>query len=217
MNADDDGFVNPKRILRMIGAGEDDLKILILKRYLLVFPSGVVVIKHWWINNQLRQDRHHPTTYKLEYDKLTKNEFGAYTEKDKKPVRQPNGNQMAPEYSIVESSIVKDSINTTNVVLTAEKPTYGKIEINEMFEYWEKEVGYKISAKVKQNRIACNNLLKKYKAEGLKQLVDGVALAQSEQYAPKISDFYELQSNLNKLIAWGNNRKTDKGKVAKIR
>ena len=66
MRADDDGFINnPKRIMRMIGSGEDDLKLLILKKFIIPFESGVVVIKHWRINNYLRTDRYKETAYSL--------------------------------------------------------------------------------------------------------------------------------------------------------
>ena len=58
MRADDDGFVNsPKRIARLVGAGEDDLKLLIAKRFILTFENGVVVIKHWRMQNTLKNDR----------------------------------------------------------------------------------------------------------------------------------------------------------------
>jgi hypothetical protein len=58
MRADDDGFVNsPKRIARLVGAGEDDLKLLIAKRFILAFENGVVVIKHWKMQNTLKNDR----------------------------------------------------------------------------------------------------------------------------------------------------------------
>jgi hypothetical protein len=64
MRADDDGFVgNPKKILRMIGGNEDALKVLIAKRFILTFQSGVVVIKHWRIHNLIRADRYHETQY----------------------------------------------------------------------------------------------------------------------------------------------------------
>ena len=65
MLADDDGFVNaPKSIMRQCGATQDDFMILLQKRYVLGFESGVIVIKHWRINNYLQSDRHNPTTYK---------------------------------------------------------------------------------------------------------------------------------------------------------
>ena len=64
MNADDDGFIGGiKRIVRMLGAAEDDLKILVGKRFLLDFGNGVIVIKHWRIHNTITQNRYHETVY----------------------------------------------------------------------------------------------------------------------------------------------------------
>lgn len=64
MRADDDGFVNnPKKICRMTGASEDDLRVLISKRFVLTFENGVIVIKHWRMHNLLRKDRYKPTQY----------------------------------------------------------------------------------------------------------------------------------------------------------
>lgn len=80
MNADDDGFVNPKRIMRVMAASEDDLKVLLAKRFLLTFESGVVVIKHWLIHNLIRADLYKETLYKNEKKVLGLNENGAYTE-----------------------------------------------------------------------------------------------------------------------------------------
>jgi hypothetical protein len=82
---------------------------------------------------------------------------------------------------------------------------YGKVEINDLFEYWEKQIGYPVSAKRQPNRNAANNLLKKYGEVNTRKLIDGVRLAQQDKFAPRISDFVELQANLNKLLAWGKN------------
>ena len=72
MNADDDGFVNNwKSIMRMTGHKEDDLKVLVAKQFIIPFDSGVIVIKHWRINNYLRNDRYIETKYKEEKSKLT--------------------------------------------------------------------------------------------------------------------------------------------------
>ena len=72
MNADDDGFVdNWKSIIRMTGHKEDDLKILIAKKYIIPFESGVIVIRHWRLNNYLQKDRITPTNYKEEKALLT--------------------------------------------------------------------------------------------------------------------------------------------------
>lgn len=83
MHADDEGFVsNPKRILKMVGASDDDLKLLILKRFILTFESGVVVIKHWKIHNYIQSDRFVPTTYIEERKTLGLDEKKAYIEKE---------------------------------------------------------------------------------------------------------------------------------------
>ena len=80
MLADDDGFVNsPKAIMRQTGASEDDLKVLIAKKFVIPFDSGVIVIKHWRINNYLQKDRVQPTKYQDEMKSLTIEKNGAYT------------------------------------------------------------------------------------------------------------------------------------------
>ena len=62
--SDDDGFVaSPKRIMRLLGASEDDMRLLIAKEYAYVFRSGIVVIRHWFVHNQLRTDRYTPTVW----------------------------------------------------------------------------------------------------------------------------------------------------------
>lgn len=81
IRADDDGFVsNAKRIKTMIGASDDDLKLLIAKRFVLTFESGVVVIKHWRIHNYIQNDRYTPTTYVEEKATLSLDAKNAYTE-----------------------------------------------------------------------------------------------------------------------------------------
>lgn len=89
MRADDDGFVNnPKKIQRMIGASDDDCKLLIMKRFILAFESGVIVIKHWRIHNYIQKDRYKETLYKEEKNRLAIDEKNAYTEADKVPCIQ---------------------------------------------------------------------------------------------------------------------------------
>ena len=115
MLADDDGFVgNPKSIMRQCGASQDDMVILLQKRYVLGFDSGIIVIKHWRINNYLRDDRHKNTTYLEEMGTLTTDSKGAYTEIEK--VGIPNANQLPTNGipSIGKYSIDKDSIGKVN-------------------------------------------------------------------------------------------------------
>ena len=80
MRADDDGFINnPKKIQRMIGASDDDLKILIAKKFIITFESGIVVIKHWKIHNYIQRDRYKPTIYGEEKALLRQKKSKAYT------------------------------------------------------------------------------------------------------------------------------------------
>lgn len=118
MRADDDGFINnPRKIQRMIGASDDDLKLLLAKRFVLGFESGVIVIKHWRMHNLLRKDRYNPTQYQEEYQTLELKENGAYTEGDNRLATawQPNDNQMATQDSIGKDSIGKLSIDKHNI------------------------------------------------------------------------------------------------------
>ena len=113
MKADDDGFVNnPKKIQRMIGASDDDLRLLILKRFILVFENGVIVIKHWRMHNLLRKDRYSPTQYQDYKDRLVIKENGAYTEAGNQLATtwQPDGNQLATQDSKGKDRLGKDSV-----------------------------------------------------------------------------------------------------------
>ena len=79
MRADDDGFINnPKKIQRMISCSDDDLKLLIAKRFIIPFSNGIVVIKHWKIHNYIQKDRYKPTIYQEEKKKLKVKDNGGY-------------------------------------------------------------------------------------------------------------------------------------------
>ena len=80
MRADDDGFVNnPKRIQRSIGCNDDDYNVLVAKRFILTFESGIIVIKHWKLHNYIRQDRKKDTAYPEEMALLEIKDNGAYS------------------------------------------------------------------------------------------------------------------------------------------
>lgn len=116
MSADDDGFVNaPKKIQRLIGAKDDDLKLLIAKSFVLVFETGVLVIKHWRMHNTIRQDRYHPTDYQEEYKQIGLKPNNSYT-------WQPNGNQMETENRL--DKIRLDKISKEKYI----KRKYGSFE-----------------------------------------------------------------------------------------
>jgi DnaD/phage-associated family protein len=109
MRADDDGFVNNcKKILKFIGASEDDLKLLIAKKYIIPFESGVIVIRHWRLNNYLQKDRYHETIYQEEKSLLTTDESNVYNlYTDCIPRIDKNS---IDKYSIDKNSIVENDI-----------------------------------------------------------------------------------------------------------
>lgn len=106
MYADDDGFLSPKKIIRMIGASEDNLKLLVAKGFVIPFESGVIVITHWRESNYLRSDRYKPTVHQLEYKKLEciQNVYSMDT------IGIPNGYQMDTQDRIGKDRIGKDRL-----------------------------------------------------------------------------------------------------------
>ena len=111
MRADDDGFVSsPKRITKTVNCSEDDLKLLIAKKYLIPFESGIVVISDWKINNWVRPDRKQSTRYKNEKKLLDiHNDIYVLTTEC-----QPNVNQASTECH-TEDRLGKDSIGKDSI------------------------------------------------------------------------------------------------------
>ena len=110
MRADDEGFVNnPKKIQRMIGAADDDAKMLIAKNFVIPFESGVVVIKHWKIHNYIRHDRLNETAYTEERSQLVLKDNGAYSK-----VCQSSDGQL-PDTCQSDDSIGKDRLGKVSI------------------------------------------------------------------------------------------------------
>lgn len=133
MRADDDGFVaNIRKIMDISKANKDDVNILVARGFFLLFDDGVIVIRHWRLNNYIRKDRYVPTIYQDKKEKLSINSSGVYN------LGQPMVYQMATngQPSIVENSIVNSSSNN-------------KEEINKeesIFQIIEEEFGRTISS-----------------------------------------------------------------------
>ena len=78
--ADDDGFNNQIQLAMLKAhASIDDLKVLLMKNFIIRFESGVIVIKHWRMHNTLRKDRYTPTNFQEELASLQLKDNGAYT------------------------------------------------------------------------------------------------------------------------------------------
>ena len=187
MRADDDGFINnPKKISRMIGCGEDDLKLLIAKKFLLNFESGVVVIKHWLIHNTLRKDRHTPTNYQDELKQLTQKENGSYKKVDDISIPnridvtpidddnrlattwQPDGNQLATQYSIDKYSIDKLSKDTLS---GSDEPD--RVPYEEITDYLNKKAGSQFRSSTKKTQSLIKARFNEgFKVDDFKRVID---------------------------------------------
>lgn len=111
MRADDDGFLNnAKKIMRTIGANQNDYDILVLKSFIIQFEDGICVIKHWRINNYLRNDRYKHTIYSEQMDMLEVKDNGRYSLKNDVgiPLGIPDGYQLDTQYRLGKDSLDKD-------------------------------------------------------------------------------------------------------------
>lgn len=167
MRADDDGFVgNPKTIQRIAGTKASDLELLVKKRFLLQFPSGVVVIKHWKINNDIKKDRYSPTVYTDEFQMLSTKENKAYTE------RSTNVSTLDTQYSIDKNRLDKNSIERekrahgffANVLLTDEEMQKLSSEIPNLDDYIERLSNYLANNK-KEYKSHCATIRNWYKRD----------------------------------------------------
>ncbi len=154
MNADDDGFVNnPKMITRLIGAKNDDLQVLIDKAFILMFPSGVAVIKGWLMNNIIKNDRKHPTSYQEELSQLVVKDNRSYTWKQNgngtETERKQNGNNLLR--SIDKDSLDKNSIDknntfapTSNDIDAMEKEIFAELPLlnNQFYKIYTEDVSH---------------------------------------------------------------------------
>lgn len=207
MYADDDGFINPKKIMRMVGAGDDDLKVILAKRFALPFESGVIVIKHWLIHNTIRRDRYKETVYLDEKSKIFIKENGAYT--DMATSGKPIGNQMAPQVKLSEGKVSKVKLSKTNT-------SAASVGLNPIIKLFEGvNPSYDLLFKRPPQRAALERLLEKNGEEKLKQIIAVLPFSNKDQFAPTITTPIQLEEKLGQLLAWYQKKKS-KGQNTKI-
>ena len=105
------------------------------------------------------------------------------------------------------------TINTLSIPNGIDKgqasETFGNPEINNLFLKFEEIVGIKVSSKVKSNRFACKRLLQKHESNVIEQVLYIVAQANSDRYAPTITDFIELEQKWNRLGVWWRKKQNE--------
>lgn len=166
MNADDEGFVNnPKKLQRMIGATDDDVKVLLAKRFIISFDSGVIVIKHWRMHNYIQSDRFRKTDYVEERSQLIVKDNNSYkliSDDVEISTMYPkcihNVSKMYTQYSIDKDSIDKVSIDN---ILSGSPETNADCDLSfmelckEIIDYLNEVCGasYRASSKATQRLI----------------------------------------------------------------
>ena len=181
LDADDDGFINaPKSIMRMIGAKDDDMKVLTAKQFVIPFESGVVVIKDWKIHNYIQNDRYKPSTLP-ERDLLNIQKDKTYTLKsdvsrmDTECIQTVSiGKDRLGKVRLGEDRIGKDRVGKDSIE-TLCHVTHDDVDKShfEIIEYLNIKTGSKFKATTKPYIQAIRSRLKEgYTVDDFKTVID---------------------------------------------
>jgi len=143
MRADDEGFLNnPSKIMKVIGANRNDMDLLIVKKFIIPFDSGIVVIKHWFIHNYIQNDRFKPTVYRDERLLLDRKENKVYTLRKEQidlfsnDEKNDSGYSLDTQYRGEEYSLEENSIDKKSKKGT--KKDFVPPTLNEVQDYCKK-------------------------------------------------------------------------------
>ena len=175
MRADDDGFVSsPKKIVKLVNCSNDDLKLLIAKGFIIPFDSGIIAIRHWKLNNDLKKDRYTPTIYLNEKSTLKVNKNKVYSidgnNLDTKWIQ--NGNKLDTQYSIDKYSIDKNSIDKNSKEYIVQKQEENQEQIQEQKQVKKEKVKKEKKPKETHNSIIENYTINEDLREALKSFVE---------------------------------------------
>lgn len=188
VQADDEGFVSPKGIMRMISAPADSLKLLITKGFVIPFESGVVVITAWNQNNFLNSNRVKPTKYTKEREMLVLTDNKNY------------------EFNIglvsIEESRVEESSNSSAAIATRTKnPSKFSVLGAEVIKAFESvDPKNKTYYSNKTQRAAADFLIQEYGLDVVLNLIKSLPKINTMKlYLGQITTPYELKERWQKL------------------
>ena len=189
MRADDDGFVSsPKKIVKLVNCSNDDLKLLIAKGFIIPFDSGIIAIRHWKLNNDLKKDRYTPTIYLKEKSTLKVNKNKVYSidgnNLDTKWIQ--NGNKLDTQYSIDKNSIDKNSIDKNSIDKNSKEYIVQKQEENQEQIQEQKQVKKEKVKKEKKPKETHNSIIENYTI--------------NEDLREALKSFVEMRKELKKPI-----------------
>lgn len=200
MESDDEGFVQPKMVMRTLGSSDDDLRILTVRNFVIPFESGVVVITNWKENNYLNENRIKPTKHINERSLLSLTPNGSYVF---------NKNLQMLNQSSIEESSIEESIIAEPLRSPQEKPpekikkqTEGPqdiVRILELFSVLNPAV--KTMYGNKTQRKACSDLLARYELEEVEKMITEILpVTNKKEYYPIINTPYELNMKFQTLL-----------------
>jgi hypothetical protein len=201
MRADDDGFVNsPKKIVRMTGASDGDMRCLFERKFIIPFESGVVVIRHWKINNYIRNDRYNETIYKKEKESLLLDESGVYLlNTSGVPTGIPNDNQVVYQRD-TQISIDKNSIDKNSLVCAGQ---YVELPKN---ENKDKKNIYCEAVKLTEQQY--NSLIEQFGQAGANDRIENLSL-----YVRSKGDKYKC--HYSTILSWERKNKKEQPIITK--
>lgn len=210
MRADDDGFVNPKRVIRLTGSATDDLKILLVKKYVLSFEDKILVIKDWKVNNFIRPDRYTPTIYKEYLKQLETLETKQY----KLSTGIPND---IPEVDPVKDRLGKDRLGKDSIVKSNKPANADKTQINLFIEKFKPvNPTYERLFGNKTEHACMARMLKKFGAEKMEKIIDTLPDIFGKPYAPVITTPYLLEIKMANLFAYLKQRSEEQSKKSTL-
>jgi len=180
MDADDDGFVDrPKSIMRLTGASDDDLAVLIAKSFVIPFDNGICVIKHWRINNYIRGDRYKETNYLELKNKLSVKDNGSYTLKCNSGI--PSDNQVTTKWEHRVDKVSIDKIRLDKNIedkssMSADTDTKTPlINYSSILKYWnERSLLKEITAITDKRKSNLHARIKEHGVEAIYKMIDQV-------------------------------------------
>lgn len=207
MEADDEGFVSPTRVMRIYGGNADDLKVLIAKNFVIQFESGVIVITDWHENNWLDTRRIKETKYKNEKKllALTSNKYRMLNN-GLATAKQPLSQSSIEESRVEEGRIVESSISS-ELSSQVKKVMDIFYEINPTINWGNKTT-----------RKACEDLIKRFGLDGTLGMARAVVSLHGVPYAPQATTPYEMKEKLAKFKGYfeSEKRKQESNKFTNV-
>jgi hypothetical protein len=217
MRADDDGFVNnPRTVMRICGGKDDDMKLLIAKKFVIAFECNVVVIKHWRIHNYIQKDRKQATKYIELLKELRLDENNAYTQSEGRMIAgvTEDVSKVDTQVRLGKDSIGKDSKGKSKKN-KADKSAAVPRQLTDYFceKYLEKyETKYQFEAK---DGVLLNSLLKAYDIDFMRDFIDWFFSTDDKFIEQAGRNVGILKTSRDKYIAYRSQQEKDKAELEK--